>query len=249
MRFTQMLTGLAIIGFATASAAQPYYYDQGNPGGYPQPPVVQQQPGGMAGVEVRLSDLENQIRQLTGQVEQQNYTIQQLQQQLQTAKAAPAPTPPVASPPPANTPLPGSPLPDAAPQASLPSDPDGLYNAAFGRLKNADYEGSAEGFRQFLSKNSAHPLAGNAQYWLGETYYVRKQYAEAATEFLAGYQKYPKNSKAPDNLLKLGLSLEALNSKDQACQTFSRLLSEYPSAARVVQQRASAERTRLACKS
>ena len=51
------------------------------------------------------------------------------------------------------------------------------------------------------------PLAGNAQYWLGETYYVRKDYKNAAAAFAEGYQKYPKGPKAADDLLKLGMSL------------------------------------------
>ena len=64
-------------------------------------------------------------------------------------------------------------------------------------------------------------LAGNAQYWMGETYYVRGRYQDAAVTFAEGYQKYPTNSKAPDNLLKLGMSLGQLGKKADACVAFA----------------------------
>src|SRR5690606_27265615 len=81
------------------------------------------------------------------------------------------------------------------------------YNYAYKLLVQSDYADAEAAFREFVSAHPQDPLAGNAQYWLGETYYVRQQYEPAAQAFLQGYQGYPKNPKAPDSLLKLGMSL------------------------------------------
>ena len=89
--------------------------------------------------------------------------------------------------------------------------------------------------------------AGNAQYWLGETFYVRGNYAEAAKVFAQGYQKYPKSTKAPDNLLKLGLALSQTGKKQDACVTLMQLGKQFPSAAAVIKQRADDEMKKLNC--
>jgi len=91
------------------------------------------------------------------------------------------------------------------------------------------------------------PLAGNAQYWLGETYYVQKDYNNAAAVFAEGYQKYPKGGKAADNLLKLGMSLGQLGQKADACRAFARLDRDFPGAPGNVKERAADEKKRLGC--
>ncbi len=121
------------------------------------------------------------------------------------------------------------------------------YNHAFGLLSQANYGEAELALRTFVELNPQDPLAGNAKYWLGETYYVRQDYQQAAVTFAEAYQEYPKSGKAPDNLLKLGMSLSALGSKPDACGTFVELLKRYPKAAATVIQRAKQERQRLAC--
>ena len=59
-----------------------------------------------------------------------------------------------------------------------------------------------------------HKLAGNAQYWLGETHYVRRDYKAAATAFLNGYTTFENSPKAPDSLLKLGMTLVVMGEKE-----------------------------------
>ena len=71
-------------------------------------------------------------------------------------------------------------------------------------------------------------LSSNAYYWLGETFYVRKNYQLAAYNFAAGYKKFPEGSKAADQLLKLGISLFSLEKLTEACATFKKLLEEFP---------------------
>ncbi|HEX9769342.1 MAG TPA: tol-pal system protein YbgF [Kiloniellales bacterium] len=121
------------------------------------------------------------------------------------------------------------------------------YSQAFNLLSQANYDQAEVALRTFLDEYPDHRLAGNAKYWLGETYYVRGQYQEAAVTFAEGYQTYPDSTKAPDNLLKLGKSLSALGETNDACGTYGELLRRFPSASPTVLKQADQERRRLAC--
>ncbi len=125
--------------------------------------------------------------------------------------------------------------------------PEEQYKYAFGLLSQANYGEAELALRGFVDQNPNDTLAGNAKYWLGETFYVRQDYQQAAITFAEAYQEYPNSGKAPDNLLKLGMSLSALGSKNDACGTFAELLKRYPQAAATVLQRAKQERQRLSC--
>jgi len=132
--------------------------------------------------------------------------------------------------------------------AALPSgDSQAAYDSAYNSLLKRDFGAAEQGFRDFLQQHPNDPLAGNAQYWLGETYYVRGQFREAADSFLAGYRNHGNSDKAPANLLKLGMSLHRLGEQDAACSSFSELEKKYPNAPSHLKQRAAAERDRSGC--
>ena len=138
----------------------------------------------------------------------------------------------------------------AQPAASvLPAGPpEEQYRFAYKLLIQTDYVDAEKAFRAFVTAHPDHKLAGNAHYWLGETYYVRNDFNSAARTFAEGYRKFPKSAKGPDNLLKLGLSLARLGSKQDACATFARLSKEFPKAAANIIGRAKAERKTNDCK-
>jgi tol-pal system protein YbgF len=165
----------------------------------------------------------------------------------QTAKAEPPPPVPRAAP--AAPSVTGNQLASIPPSdVALPNGtPKQQYDYAFDFLKRNDYARGEAALRQFLQKNPKDPLAGNAQYWLGETFYVRGDYQNAAKEFMAGYQTYPKGGKGPDNLLKLGLSLEKLNQNPGACTAFGRITKDYPDASDQVKAQVKTERAKLKC--
>ncbi|HEV2302683.1 MAG TPA: tol-pal system protein YbgF [Stellaceae bacterium] len=121
------------------------------------------------------------------------------------------------------------------------------YNYAFGLLKQADYLAAEEAMRSFIREHRNSALAGNAQYWLGETYYARARYAEAASAFAAGFKNYPHGEKAPDDLLKLGMSLARANQKQNACVAFGQLDHAFPHPGAAIKERAGAEKKRLGC--
>jgi len=133
-------------------------------------------------------------------------------------------------------------------QEGLPAGtPEEQYNFARSFLMRRDFASAETALRGFLQANPEHDLAGNAQYWLGETFYVRGDFRQAARTFAEGFQRYPESAKAPDNLLKLGMSLGRLERKDDACITLAKLETDYPGAPSNVLQRADRERSQLDC--
>ena len=121
------------------------------------------------------------------------------------------------------------------------------YERAYGSILSGDYDTAEAGFRQFLSSYPDDELAPDAQYWLGESLFVRAQFRDAANEFLAGYKAYPKSGKAPDALLKLGLSLAGLGEREAACSTFAAVLKQYPDASNALRQRIKVEQSSAGC--
>jgi tol-pal system protein YbgF len=121
------------------------------------------------------------------------------------------------------------------------------YNFAFGLLKQADYPAAEEALKTFVAQHPEDPLAGSAQYWLGETYYARGRYTEAASAFAEGYKRYPKGTKAADDLLKLGMSLARANQKQNACVALAQLDRDFPNPGSAIKERAGAEKKRLGC--
>ena len=126
---------------------------------------------------------------------------------------------------------------------------DEQYEFAVSFMKIGDYETAEFALKEFIDRNKDHDLAGSAQYWYGETFRIRQLYSDAATAYLDGYQNYPKSKKAPENLLKLGITMVQLGEKDQGCKMISGLKKEYPKASKSVLQKAQYEQKKFKCKS
>ena len=127
------------------------------------------------------------------------------------------------------------------------TSPEEQYKFAISFLKVGDYETAELALREFVDNNPKHELAGNAQYWYGETFRVRQLYQDAATAYLDGYQKYPKSSKAPVNLLKLGVMLVQIGEKEQGCSMILGVKDQYPEANQSVIQKAEYEKKKFNC--
>jgi tol-pal system protein YbgF len=125
--------------------------------------------------------------------------------------------------------------------------PEKQYQFATSLIKIGDYEKAEVALKEFVQKNPQHNLAGNAQYWFAETFYIRQLYPDAAAAYLDGYQKYPKSSKAPENLLKLGITLSELGEKDQGCLMLNGIEQQYPNAPKSVIQKAKYEKSKYKC--
>jgi tol-pal system protein YbgF len=250
--------------------------------------------------EVRLSQLEGQMRELTGKLEEALFRANQIQQRLdrlvgdvdfrlgqlerggapagQAAPAPAAPEPPTGSA--VQAPraganvapgeqrlvlVPGQPptaptqqaqaggAPAAASQVALPAGPPEVqYEFAYGLYQQAvqdrgDFGRAESALRQFVTTHPQHRNAGDAQYWLGETFYARRDWNAASREFAAQFRAYPQHAKAPDSLLRLGQSLGQLNRRTDACGTLAELDRRHPNASQSIKIAATRERQRLQC--
>jgi tol-pal system protein YbgF len=278
---------------------------------------------------VRITQLENEIRNLTGRLEETDFRLRQIQERLEalvadvdqrltaleggtpvqrngtgpspnvqipiarssgapvltppspgqsqadTGTGAPVLTPPqpriVASPPgvlgtipkdqavttprgpsvvPNAPPNPAAPPAQSASAAPLPQGtPEQQYDQALGlMLQKQDFATAETALRRFIDDHPKNDLTGNAYYWLGETHYVRKNYQDAAFTFAEGFQKFPKGTKAPDSLLKLGMALAQLDKVKEACTAYARLLSNFPKANARLKARVQREQDRSNCR-
>lgn len=136
---------------------------------------------------------------------------------------------------------------DALPEVNTKS-PDQIYQEGLDAIKVGDFDLSAARFTTLLTKYPDNALADNAQYWLGESYYGKKDYTKAAVAFATGYEKYKNGHKGADNILKLGMSMQMLGKKDEACTAFINLPKEFPKASDVLKDKAAKLATELECK-
>ncbi len=254
------------------------------------PPAFQAGNPAAARLEIRMTQLEQDLRAVTGRLEEVSYQLRKLDERLSKVtsdmeyrfsqlKTGAATEPSKES-------LPGGAssgnlagsggvapsVPRAAGQSSAPDEastrgaapsaagsppsqtaslppktPREQYARAFSLLEKRNYEEAGAVFSDFLKANPTDPLADNARYWLGETYYARGEYGRSAEIFLEGYEKNKTGPKAPDTLLKLGLSLAALDKKKEACASFRELNRAFPNAPESVKEKAGQESKRLGC--
>ncbi|MEX1035098.1 MAG: tol-pal system protein YbgF [Sneathiella sp.] len=150
----------------------------------------------------------------------------------------------------------GSASPSTTMAANAPTDgglPAGSaseqYNYAISLVREDRYDEAERAFSEFLTRHKDSDLAGNAQYWLGETFYVRGDYPNAASAFFEGYQNYPDSSKAADNLLKLAMTLGQMDQKVEACATFAQMDKQFSQIPARLKQTADREKQKLGCAS
>lgn len=127
------------------------------------------------------------------------------------------------------------------------SSPDTLYKTSSSYLVQQNYGQAEAGFTEFLKRYPNDPMAGSAQYWLGEIYFTQGQFKEAASAFLKASKSYPRSMKAPDSLLMLAMSLDRLGQREAACQSFSELNTRFPNLPANLRDRAASGRQRAGC--
>jgi tol-pal system protein YbgF len=130
--------------------------------------------------------------------------------------------------------------------AALTSEGD-IYQAAYGHVLSGDYKLAEQGFQQYLQGYPKGAKAADASFWLGEAQYSQGKFNEAAKTFLNGHQAYGKSPKAPEMLMKLGMSLAALDNTETACATLREVPKRYPNASKTVLSKVASEQKRLSC--
>lgn len=115
------------------------------------------------------------------------------------------------------------------------------------KLAEGDFTAAQNAFAQYLNAIPDAPDAGEVSFWLGETYYVKQAYADAADAYIASMRKDPKGVKAPDAMVRLAAALRELGKVQEACQTLDSFPAQYPNAPAPVRERARTELARTGC--
>jgi len=144
---------------------------------------------------------------------------------------------------------PGAPSSPPASQqmAALPPAPANDYDMASAAFKEGQYEVAEQRFRSYLEKNPKERLTPEAIFYLGESYFRRARAREAAEQYLKVTVDFPRAVRAPEALVKLGLSLEKLGAKEQACAAFGEVGRKYPAASSAIRVSAERESKRVQC--
>jgi tol-pal system protein YbgF len=194
-------------------------------------------------VAQRLDEVQSTVRQLRGRLEelehgnealakQQRDLYADLDKRLAAAAGAAAGGAAAGSATGETAAQSGATTPGAAAGAAAGNAPSSVeqavYAQAFDALKAGSYSVAITGFKDFLGTYPASPLAENAQYWLGEAYYVNHDYEAAAGAFRAVLKKWPDSRKAPDALLKLGYTQYAQKQYSAARATLTEVTRKYP---------------------
>src|SRR6185503_4710441 len=118
-------------------------------------------------------------------------------------------------------------------------EPMALYRTAYDHLRGGRYTDAERDLREFVRRFPRHDYADNAQYWLGETFYARKVYPDAASAFRAVVERWPAGNKAPDALLKLGFTLLMMGDAPKGRTVLAQVSQHYPNteAARLADRR------------
>ena len=224
--------------------------------------------------EIRITEMENKIRELTGAVEELQFEMKKISEKLGTASPAATTSSGLVSenigtsssastetsnekPKEQENAIDGSdgtrvlgviPAESDPVQSAEPQGPKADYDAAFDLLRKSKYAEAADAFNEFIKKYPSHELLSNAYYWLGEAFLVQKDYEQSSVAFLQGYQTDNKGAKASDNLLKLAISLKKLGKKKESCATLAKLEKEFPSMTSTVRKRMQSERKEASCK-
>lgn len=169
-----------------------------------------------AAVSARVDSLGGQFTTLNSSLDLVLDRISKLSQQLAETKAKVE----VLDTPPAST--------TSAPPRTGPPSPEELYNTAFGDFNKANYDLARQGFEEYLKNYPDTELSDNAQYWVGESYYIQRKFNEAIQSFDKVLVKYPKGDKAPAAALKKGYSLLEIKNNDAGVRELRLLIQKYP---------------------
>lgn len=207
----------------------------------------------------RLSDLENSLTRINGQLDTTAHDLALMKQQNADLKAqVKALTDEVATlekaataaaPPPGDS---GSGATEATgstpPPAAAKPDPAEAFAHARQLMLNGDYDGAETAFRNYVQTFPDAPKSQEARYWWGKTLVVRGAHADAATAFIGAIRGWPQATWAPDAVVELSRQLVDLRKPADACEALAELPRKYPKASASVKARASETRALAKCK-
>jgi tol-pal system protein YbgF len=178
--------------------------------------------GPVVGLTTKLDQMSTEFRSLRESVADLSDRMTKLQTELtdlsttvRTLNAPPAPPPGGAS---------GFGTPPAGLSAK------DLYDSAMRDRSGGNADLALQGFQEYLKWFPTSELAPNAQYYLGEIYFNKADFANAVSSFDAVLERFPENNKTPDAMYMKGMALLKSNQRDEAAREFLNVIEKYPNA-------------------
>jgi len=225
--------------------------------------------GKSSDILVRMSDFEEQMRNMNGKIEELGYKIKTLNDRLDMINkdidirikmiegkpisggvGTTSKGPKFAAPKADNAPksLTGDAIKGDELAPVEGQDVNKIYQEGLEAFNSGNHAKAEQNFNIILDRFSTDKLASNAQYWLGEVFYSQKNYAKAAVAFGKGYEKYKSGAKGAESLYKLGMAMNQLGKKSEACAALTNVAREFPKADAALLKKAKGEATKLKCK-
>ncbi len=177
----------------------------------------------------RMEQLEAEVRHIRGELEIQRHQLELLQRQPVQAATPPAPVGvDQAAERRYDLPAPAAPLPTPAPRSVQGGTEQADFDAALGELREGRYPQASADLQRFVSAWPNSSLAGDAQYWLGESWYLTRNYDAAKEAFINLGLRYPQSARLPDALLKLGYIYGEQGDAARAREVLQKLIQVYP---------------------
>lgn len=188
-----------------------------------------------ADMQVRLQELSAQIEALQSKLDDTNYRLAQLSQNIATTnqelKAVRAQQPRYVMPSPVEGEAGSATDGNGNPVAQRPivtSDPESLYQTAYNDYLRGNYDLAMRQFREYLRVFPGTEQADNAVYWIGEAYYRQRRFRQAIAQFDEVLNRYPRSDKLPSAALKKGYAHLELGERSQGLVQLQYVEREYP---------------------
>ena len=185
----------------------------------------------------RIEQLEAEVRQIRGELELQRHQVETLAPEpaapgypaYPSGTVAPPAAPPVVEQPDGvrGQPAPAQPS-TVTPRPAAAGMERAEFDAALGELREGRYPEAITAWQRFLNAHPNGSLAGDAQYWLGEAYYLNRDYNAAKEAFINLGLNDPQNARLPDALLKLGYIYGEQGDTARARDVLQKLVKVYP---------------------
>jgi tol-pal system protein YbgF len=121
-----------------------------------------------------------------------------------------------------------APTPTAAVPVASPPPARELYSQAYADYTRGNYDLAMQGYREYLRYYPDTDLSDNAQYWIGESLYAKKLFAEAVDAWDELLREYPSSDKLPDGRFKRAMALERLGRRREALGEYRTVADRYP---------------------
>lgn len=188
---------------------------------------------GVTGLDRHVGDLRARLDAAAAEAADLRARIAQAEDAIRQARQAMEALARPAAP---DTARPPAPAPRARPAPPRRSTPEEQYAAALATYRKREHGQAVLDFLDFIARHPAHPLAANAQYWIGEAYFAQRDYRQALAEFQQVLAMG--TGKRPDALVMIGLCFERLHEPGRARATWKRVVREFPASPMAAKARA-----------